>query len=351
MAQAAIVGHIRQRRLLERLLCSGRLPSAMLLTGPSGIGKSLVARELAQSLFCERVPVQPPRGLKPAPRQIPYGGCRQCKACRLFAAGNTPDYHLVECLDREKWNIEGIRDLLYSLNLKSFAGGRRVVIFNNAEHMSEPSGNALLKALEEPRPDTHFILVSASHSKLLPTVVSRCQSWFFDSLSADEIKQIVTQLENLGGETGEAPLPAGAALDDLARLADGSMENLGHLAAHHERWAQLSRDLEAIHAGDAAAAQALAAQLAKDREQLRTWLQLLRIIAREKMSLERRRRSAALWAECLTNLIAAERLIFDRNLSAGYVLNATFLALTGDYSSDSWTTLAGGSALIEKMTV
>ena len=159
-----------------------RLPHALLLSGPQGVGKLHLAERFAQLLLCEA----------PGRRTAP---CGRCDGCRWFLAGNHPDMRFVEPetmarqtasededegVDRPKRKpsaeirIEQVRALADFLNLVSHRGGRRVAIVHPAEAMNPHASNALLKSLEEPPQAAVFLLVSHRPSHLLPTIRSRC---------------------------------------------------------------------------------------------------------------------------------------------------------------------------------
>lgn len=267
----------------------------MMFSGPEGVGKALVARELAQSLLCEN-----------SLKERSYSGCNECKACKLLLAGNHPDFHCLDCAKKEEGEIDSFRALLHSLGLKSFTGGNRVVLVNNAEQLSSEAANLLLKTLEEPRPGNFFMLVCSNPRALPSTLLSRCQVWFFDGLSSDEL---TTRL------TGSEPN-----LKELIELADGSLANIEGLKKHIELWHELSDKLSRISAGDSLLAHQMAAELAKDKDNLKVVLQLMRIYSRRAMRSSKELSSQRHWALFLSNVLTAERLIFDRYLGAGYVL-------------------------------
>jgi DNA polymerase-3 subunit delta' len=165
-----------------------RLPHALLLFGPPGVGKLALAERFAQLLLCEAK-----KGQGGAP-------CGSCDGCRWFLAGNHPDARFLEpeavALElarpstlaeeggdepaKEKKNpsvqirIEQTRGLADFLNLASHRGGRRVAIVHPAEDMNAATANSLLKSLEEPPAGAVFLLVSHRPARLLPTIRSRC---------------------------------------------------------------------------------------------------------------------------------------------------------------------------------
>lgn len=322
-----IAGHSELRQRLAKLRSDGALPTALMLSGPPGVGKRLVARELAQSIFCE------------APNPFP---CGSCMACHRFAAGNTPDLFQIDCEDREQSGVAEVRELLYSLNLKPFAGSQRVIILDNAERLSIQSANTLLKSLEEPRPGTHFILVSSNPSKLPSTLLSRCQRWSFDLLSRQELREILSTPE--WAETIQS-IP----LEEALTLADGSPGNLRLLVERYESWAELKSRLAETAGGSVSAALALADDLAKERDELAVSLHLLRVHARSQLFAATHPDDQHRWAVCLSNLVSSERLIFERNIAAAHVLRIVLTALAGINADARFTRLANSDTLLDKL--
>lgn len=161
-----IQGHDKILTVLTRMVASRRFPHALLFCGPEGIGKHTTALALAQALLCG----------------TDAEGCGACSACVQAAQGNHPDLFLVEP-EKGVIPIDRIRQLKRDLGRKSFAGGYKLCIIDDAEKMNEQAQNALLKTLEEPTPDTLIILVSGYPYLLLPTIVSRCQRFTFQPLS------------------------------------------------------------------------------------------------------------------------------------------------------------------------
>jgi DNA polymerase-3 subunit delta' len=140
-----------------------RLPHALLLAGPAGLGKTEFARDLANSLLCEH----------PGQDGSP---CLQCRACARFAAMTHPDFLVVEPEEAGKAiKVDQIRDLISQFVLASHQGGYRIAIVQPAEQMNLAAANSLLKTLEEPPPESLLLLISASPSLLPATILSRCQ--------------------------------------------------------------------------------------------------------------------------------------------------------------------------------
>jgi len=138
-----------------------RLPHGLLIHGPADIGQSGLAVWAAQLALCD-VPSRAP--------------CGECAGCRLFLAGNHPDFRTVKIEDKASViKVDQVRELCTALSLKSYRGGRKVGIIDPADKMNAFSFNALLKTLEEPPEDTLLVLVAARIDRMPRTVVSRCQ--------------------------------------------------------------------------------------------------------------------------------------------------------------------------------
>jgi DNA polymerase III subunit delta' len=160
-----------QRTLVAGLLSRrARWPHAMLVAGPAGIGKRILAQSLACALLCE------------AP--LPDGAsCGACASCRYAAVGQHPDLRVVEPVEVDEdetkavdWiSVERIRALTRWAELTSHRGGAKVALIVPGERMNAAAANALLKTLEEPPVNTYFIVVSHLPGRLPATIVSRCQ--------------------------------------------------------------------------------------------------------------------------------------------------------------------------------
>ena len=141
----------------------GQLAHALLITGPTGIGKQRFANELGQWLLCE----SDPRGAS---------ACGNCRGCRWVDTGVHPDLvHLAPEEDSKTIKIDQVRALSSELTLTAQAGGRRVAIVSPADNMTLAAANSLLKTLEEPPAATVILLVSERPAALPATIRSRCQ--------------------------------------------------------------------------------------------------------------------------------------------------------------------------------
>ena len=170
------------REALARLLEGReRLPHALLVHGPTGIGKVDFARALAAAMLCE------------GSRRD--GACGTCPSCHWFSQGNHPDYREIlpeAAADDEEGETEGeaqrtekpkslvikidqVRAVADFISLSTHRAGHRVLVIHPGEAMQPAGANALLKTLEEPPPHTLIVLVSDRPARLLPTILSRCR--------------------------------------------------------------------------------------------------------------------------------------------------------------------------------
>ena len=184
--------------LLKKNLMEGRLSQAYLFYGPQGIGKKQAGYAMAQVLLC--------------PQRLQGSSCGHCPSCQKFSNQGHSDFHAIEVGD-EAVKIDAIRSLLKRLSLKPMEGGHTVVLIDNVENMTESASNALLKTLEEPPPSVVFILITASHEQILPTILSRCQKIPFQPLGLEVIQRILIRQEGWTKDHIEGVIP----------LADGSV--------------------------------------------------------------------------------------------------------------------------------
>ncbi|TFW10564.1 DNA polymerase III subunit delta' [Oxalobacteraceae bacterium OM1] len=213
-----------------------RLPHAILFHGPEGVGKTAFAERFAQALLCQT----------PASDGQP---CGACDSCGWFVQYSHPDYRRVrpEVLEDEETGeaeegaeagdgkktkaaktpskeikIDQIRALADFMNVSTHRQGMRIVLLYPAEALNTAAANALLKTLEEPPPNTVFLLVSHSLERLLPTILSRCRKFALALPAPDEalawLKQNdVADADVWLAEQGGAPLAALAASEGETR--------------------------------------------------------------------------------------------------------------------------------------
>jgi DNA polymerase-3 subunit delta' len=158
-----------QWRLLRQAVAQQRLPHALLLSGPPGLGKERFALSFAQSLLCRERDSE----------GVPCGVCRQCQ---LLHSGNHPDFQWLKPDAESKSGeitIEAIRNLTANASLTTHAGGNKVIAIQPAHRMNKAAANSLLKTLEEPTPGSVILLLTDQPGRLLVTIRSRCQTVHF----------------------------------------------------------------------------------------------------------------------------------------------------------------------------
>ncbi len=185
-------------RTLRRSIVSGKTPHAYLFSGPLGVGKHTTARILAAALNCT---------------ESADDACGQCNSCRKIEKDVHPDVFEVTFPEGKKnIPVDSIRELEARLALRPHEGRAKVVIVDPADRMTEAAANALLKTLEEPKPERYLILITSRLSVLLPTVRSRCQSVRFGALPSETVETLLLK----------AGVPREKAAQ-AAALSDGSM--------------------------------------------------------------------------------------------------------------------------------
>ena len=267
-----VLGQEHARAVLARMLASGRIPHAILLHGPAGVGKGRVAAALARALLCET-----PAG--------DGGACGSCSSCVRALHGNHPDLMTVARLPRREKKaaatadepddeeeggrdesggdlrsfiiVQQIRELTRHASFAPREARRRVFIVDPADRMNAEAQNALLKTLEEPPGQAVVLLVASRPHLLLPTVRSRCFQLGLGPMPAEDLARA---LEARGLPPAEARTraalaegrPARAMALDLGRLAqrrDAILDTLAGLATVPARAAEIPAAAAAL-AGD-----------------------------------------------------------------------------------------------------
>jgi len=162
-AFSGIVGQEPVVRTIRRAIETGRVSHAYLFSGPRGTGKTSTAKVLAMGLNCENGPTPEPDGT--------------CDSCRAIVNNSSLD--VVEMDAASNRGIDEIRDLRDRVNLSPVAGRMKVYIVDEVHMLTPEAFNALLKMLEEPPEHVVFVLATTEKHRVLPTIISRCQSFDF----------------------------------------------------------------------------------------------------------------------------------------------------------------------------
>jgi DNA polymerase-3 subunit delta' len=220
-----VIGHRRLVDLLARAVDRDSLPPSLILAGPSGIGKRLLAIAVAQALNCQS-PQRKSAARSPAQSgtaALDFDSCGACAACTRIARGVHPDVLVVEPGDTGSIKIDQVRDIIDRAAYRPFDGRRRVVIIDDADALVPGAQNALLKTLEEPPPSSVFMLVTARPDLLLATVQSRCPRLRFRALDAADVAAV---LMRKGRSEEEARAVAVDADGSVGRALDASAGTL-----------------------------------------------------------------------------------------------------------------------------
>ncbi len=281
-------------RELERLHVIGKLPSTMLFYGPGEVDATHAADSATSSVLCDE-------GV--------FGGCGKCAACKLLSVGNHPDALTVDLKDQERWDLDALKVLLQQTQLKSYYGRGRVTIFKAAEELPVQASNAFLKTLEEPRPNTYYILLTENRLRLPRTILSRCFALFF-----------------------RRSLNQGSSLCDSLNLPEAlrrkgwewTSEEEQRFAASGQEMAQLRETLQRIAGGDEALGVSLAREISQKKEESPERILDLVIVARRELLSAIGSADEGRWATLVTNILTARYLILQRNLAAANVLTSLF---------------------------
>src|SRR3954454_1028187 len=175
---AEVVGQEYIVRTLSNAVEKDRVHHAYLFVGSRGTGKTSMAKILARSLNCVNGPTLTP--------------CGECESCQTIAAGTSLD--VIEMDAASNRSVDDIRELRERVGFAPAAGRWKVYILDEAHMLTKEAWNAFLKTLEEPPPNTVFVLATTEPQKVMATIVDRCQRFDFQRPSLEQIAEVVRRV-------------------------------------------------------------------------------------------------------------------------------------------------------------
>jgi DNA polymerase III subunit gamma/tau len=201
---AEVVGQEPVVRTLRNAVQRGKVHHAYLFVGSRGTGKTSMAKILAACLNCERGPTIDP--------------CGTCESCVSIARATSLD--VIEMDAASNNSVDDIRELRESVAYSPVSGRSKVYILDEAHMLSTAAWNAFLKTLEEPPPNTVFVLATTEAQKVPATVVDRCHRFDFHRPTVEQIASVLRRAAQ--AESIEIPPDA---LVAVARSATGSFRD------------------------------------------------------------------------------------------------------------------------------
>ena len=200
-----LIGQDNIAQTLKNSILRGQLAHAYLFCGPRGVGKTTTARIFAKMINCSN----PSADMEP---------CGQCESCLSFAEGRSYCIHELDAASNN--GVEDIKTLMEQVRIPPQVGRYSVYIIDEVHMLSQAAFNAFLKTLEEPPAHAIFILATTEKHKILPTILSRCQTYDFNRIT---VENIVKNLRMVA--VSESITIDDESLHVIAHKADGAMRD------------------------------------------------------------------------------------------------------------------------------
>src|SRR5213083_739114 len=200
-----VIGQSHITTTLRNAIRNNQPAHAFLFCGPRGVGKTTCARILAKTINCENV--------------TPDGeACNKCQSCISFNEGTSLNIHELDAASNN--SVDDIRTLVEQVRFMPQAGKYKVYIVDEVHMLSASAFNAFLKTLEEPPPYAIFILATTEKHKIIPTILSRCQTFDFKRITNHDT--VIHLLEICEKERIKAD---NAALHVIAQKSEGCLRD------------------------------------------------------------------------------------------------------------------------------
>ena len=200
-----LIGQDNIAQTLKNSILRGQLAHAYLFCGPRGVGKTTTARIFAKMINCSN----PSQEMEP---------CGTCESCLSFAEGRSYCIHELDAASNN--GVDDIKALMDQVRIPPQVGKYSVYIIDEVHMLSQSAFNAFLKTLEEPPAHAIFILATTEKHKILPTILSRCQTYDFNRITVDNI---VKNLRMVASQ--ESITIDDESLHVIAHKADGAMRD------------------------------------------------------------------------------------------------------------------------------
>ena len=245
-----IIGNKRNKENLKKAIEINKTSHSYIFCGTEGIGKKLIAKELAKKILC----------LKEKANDC------DCKSCIEFDSDNNPDFQLIESVDG-KIKIEQIRQMQRKVAEKPIISNNKVYIIDDADTMTTEAQNCLLKTLEEPPEYITIILICTNEGNLLSTIKSRCTRIQFEPIKDEEIKEYV-----------KTKLPNEQISEKLIELAQGSIGKAIKLNERKDIYENIENILVSMQCRDLIDIVQMSEVIYKSKEEIKSILEYINVL-------------------------------------------------------------------------
>lgn len=245
-----IIGNKRNKEILKKAIEINKTSHSYIFCGTEGIGKKLIAKELAKKILC----------LKEKANDC------DCKSCIEFDSDNNPDFQLIESVDG-KIKIEQIRQMQRKVAEKPIISNNKVYIIDEADTMTTEAQNCLLKTLEEPPEYITIILICTNEGNLLSTIKSRCTRIQFEPIKDEEIKEYV-----------KTKLPDEQISPQIIELAQGSIGKAIKLNERKDIYENIENILLSMQNRDLIDIVQMSEVIYKSKEEIKSILEYINVL-------------------------------------------------------------------------